>query len=168
MKNNYVKNARDCTSLSQEERCGEAEASMGQAAKIQEDSEILESALRDIAHAVIQDAECRDMENAQAPPHVHLSPSGARPQRSPKRSSRSNTIPAFAESTISAVQAALHKYQLTIHELQVRYISCNEKKQIYIYINLYINLQYEDIHIRTCTSKDIHFYINVRSGGIKN
>ncbi|CAD6231744.1 GSCOCG00001565001-RA-CDS [Cotesia congregata] len=104
-----------------EERCGKAEAGIGQAAKIQEDVEILEAALRDIAHAVIQDAETREIENIQPPPHVHLSPTGVgMPQRSPKRGTRSNTIPAFAESTISAVQAALHKYQLTIHELQVK------------------------------------------------
>lgn len=87
--------------------------------RIQDDIEILQSALRDIAHAVIQDAEAREIESAQAPPHLHLSPSGPIPQRSPKRGTRSNTIPAFAESTISAVQAALYKYQLTIHELQV-------------------------------------------------
>lgn len=92
---------------------------MGQAVRMQEDVELLQSALRDIAHAVIQDAESRDVENTQAPPHVHLSPTGAVPQRSPKRGARSNTTPAFAESTISAVQAALHKYQLMIHELQV-------------------------------------------------
>ncbi|XP_034942532.1 rootletin isoform X2 [Chelonus insularis] len=102
-----------------EERCSEAEARIGQATKIQEDVEILESALRDIAHAVIQDAENRDIDNIQASPHIHLSPPII-PQRSPKRVVRSNTIPAFAESTISAVQASLHKYQLTIHELQVK------------------------------------------------
>ncbi|XP_024946085.1 rootletin isoform X3 [Cephus cinctus] len=103
-----------------EERCGEAEAGMGQVTRMQEDVEILQSALRDIAHAVIQDAESRDIENIQPPPHIHLSPSAPVPQRSPKRGTRINTTPAFAESTISAVQAALHKYQLTIHELQVK------------------------------------------------
>ncbi|XP_012287068.1 rootletin isoform X2 [Orussus abietinus] len=103
-----------------EERCGEAEAGVGHAVRMQEDVEVLQSALRDIAHAVIQDAEAREVENIQTGPHIHLSPSGPVPQRSPKRGTRSNTIPAFAESTISAVQAALHKYQLTIHELQVK------------------------------------------------
>lgn len=103
----------------QEERCGEAEAEMHRNTRLQDDIEILQSALRDIAHAVIQDAESREMESTQAPPHLHLSPTGPIPQRSPKRGTRGNTIPAFAESTISAVQAALHKYQLTIHELQV-------------------------------------------------
>lgn len=86
---------------------------------MQEDIETLQSALRDIAHAVIQDAESRDIDSKQTLPHIHLSTSGSIPQKSPKRGTRSNTIPAFAESTISAVQAALHKYQLTIHELQV-------------------------------------------------
>ncbi|XP_014470851.1 PREDICTED: centromere-associated protein E [Dinoponera quadriceps] len=103
-----------------EERCGVSEAAVTQTARMQEDIEVLQTALRDIAHAVIQDAESRDIDAKQAPPHIHLSPSGPIPQRSPKRGARSNTIPAFAESTISAVQAALHKYQLTIHELQVK------------------------------------------------
>lgn len=84
---------------------------------MQEDIEVLESALRDIAYAVIQDAECRDTK--QMSTHIHLSSSGPILQRSPKRSGRSSTIPAFAESTISAVRAALQKYQLTICELQV-------------------------------------------------
>ncbi|XP_076662657.1 ciliary rootlet coiled-coil, rootletin isoform X2 [Andrena cerasifolii] len=110
-----------------EEKCGEAEAEAHRNTRIQDDIEILQSALRDIAHAVIQDAEARDIESSQAPPHLHLSPSAPIPQRSPKRGTRSNTIPAFAESTISAVQAALHKYQLTIHELQVKLQSNKEQ-----------------------------------------
>lgn len=101
---------------------------------MQEDIEILQNALRDIAHTVIQDAETRDTESTQPPPHVHLSPTGPIPQRSPRRGARTNTIPAFAESTISAVQAALHKYQLTIHDLQVHeylqnFISLKKKKE---------------------------------------
>lgn len=98
---------------------------------MQEDAEILQSALRDIAHAVIQDAESREIENIQPPPHIHLSP-GVQVQKSPKRI-RNNNVPAFAESTISAVQAALHKYQLVIHELQV----------ICLIFNLFINYQYK-------------------------
>lgn len=98
--------------------------------RMQEDIEVLESALRDIAHAVIQDAESRDADPKQASSHIHLSPSGLIQQRSPKRSTRSSTIPAFAESTISAVRAALQKYQLTIRELQVCDILF--KKKIFI------------------------------------
>lgn len=95
---------------------------------MQEDIEVLESALRDIAHAVIQDAESRDTDAKQTSPHIHLSPGGLIQQRSPKRSTRNNTIPAFAESTISAVRAALQKYQLTIRELQVHVYAISYKK----------------------------------------
>jgi len=90
-----------------------------QTVRMQEDIEVLESALRDIAHAVIQDAESRDADAKQTSSHIHLSPSGLIQQRSPKRSARGSAIPALAESTISAVRAALQKYQLTIRELQV-------------------------------------------------
>ncbi|XP_071554708.1 uncharacterized protein Root isoform X2 [Temnothorax nylanderi] len=111
-----------------EERCGVSEAAVSQSVRMQEDIEVLESALRDIAHAVIQDAESRDADTKQASPHIHLSPSGLIQQRSPKRSTRGSTIPAFAESTISAVRAALQKYQLTIRELQIK--SQTNKEQI--------------------------------------
>ncbi|KAL6255819.1 hypothetical protein P5V15_013062 [Pogonomyrmex californicus] len=110
-----------------EERCGVSEAAVAQTARMQEDIEVLESALRDIAHAVIQDAESRDADAKQTPSHIHVSSSGPNPQRSPKRSARSN-IPALAESTISAVRAALQKYQLTIRELQIK--SQTNKEQI--------------------------------------
>lgn len=110
---------------------------MTQTVRMQEDIEVLESALRDIAHAVIQDAESRDADAKQASPHIHLSPSGLIQQRSPKRSTRS-TIPALAESTISAVRAALQKYQLTIRELQVRIhtISRKRNEQVLCYSQL--------------------------------
>ncbi|XP_077281306.1 ciliary rootlet coiled-coil, rootletin isoform X2 [Temnothorax americanus] len=111
-----------------EERCGVSEAAVSQSVRMQEDIEVLESALRDIAHAVIQDAESRDADAKQASPHIHLSPSGPIQQRSPKRSTRGSAIPAFAESTISAVRAALQKYQLTIRELQIK--SQTNKEQI--------------------------------------
>lgn len=107
---------------------------MTQTARMQEDIEVLESALRDIAHAVIQDAECRDTDIKQTLPHIHLSSGGTISQRSPKRSARSNAIPALAESTISAVRAALQKYQLTIRELQV-YVLYKEKKIYILHIN---------------------------------
>lgn len=99
---------------------------MSQRLRLQEDVEVMQSALRDIAHAVIQDAESRELDigsgNQTTMPHVHLSPGSTLsipPASSLKRPARQNAVPAFAESTISAVQAALHKYQLTIHELQV-------------------------------------------------
>ncbi|KAJ9593584.1 hypothetical protein L9F63_014853, partial [Diploptera punctata] len=110
-----------------EERCGEAEHEVGQVMRMQEEVELLQTALRDIAHAVIQDAESRDAEQPQTSPHLHLTPAGPVPQRSPKRALRTPTSAAFAESTISAVQAALHKYQLQIHELQVKLQSNKEQ-----------------------------------------
>lgn len=92
-----------------------------QIVRMEEEIEHLHSALREIAHAVIQDAESRTAESNQPAPHVHLTPSVPVPPRSPKRGiPRTPASPAFAESTISAVQAALHKYQLQIHECQVK------------------------------------------------
>lgn len=49
--------------------------------------------------------------------------------RSPKRGPL-RTSQAFAESTISAVQAALHKYQLSIHDLQVKLQSNGDALQM--------------------------------------
>uniref|UniRef100_A0A6P7GY35 Rootletin isoform X1 n=2 Tax=Diabrotica virgifera virgifera TaxID=50390 RepID=A0A6P7GY35_DIAVI len=126
---------RDLHSL--KERCTEAEHSCGQVVKMQEEIDILQGALRDIAHALIQDAENKDIEMLQAT-HLHLSAGTPLPQKSPKRSARSMTSPAaFAESTISAVQAALHKYQSFIHELQVKLQS--NKEQL-----LLVRKQYEN------------------------
>lgn len=65
----------------QEERCGEAEREVGQVVRMQEEVELLQNALRDIAHAVIQDAEVRDTEQPHAAPHLHLTPAGPLPQR---------------------------------------------------------------------------------------
>ncbi|CAH1181054.1 unnamed protein product [Phyllotreta striolata] len=119
------------------ERYLEAEHGCAQMGKMQEEIDILQGALRDIAHALIQDAENKDMEILQST-HLHLSATTPIPQKSPKRSARSMTSPAaFAESTISAVQAALHKYQSFIHELQVKLQS--NKEQL-----LLVRKQYEN------------------------
>ncbi|XP_058802315.1 rootletin [Phymastichus coffea] len=111
-----------------EEKCAESEASLSQRLREQEDASALQSALRDIASVVIQDAEMRELELVS---HLHLSPGATLPAASGgclKRSARpASTIPAFAESTISAVQAALHKYQLTIHELTVKLQTSQEQ-----------------------------------------
>ncbi|KAF6213862.1 hypothetical protein GE061_011587 [Apolygus lucorum] len=106
---------KDCKNL--EERCAVAETSIGEINRQHTELDLLQSALREIAHAVLQDAESRDPEPKH---HVHLTPSQALPPRSPKRTPRAPTSPAFVESTISAVQAALNKYQLNIHEVQVK------------------------------------------------
>lgn len=62
----------------QEDRCTEAEHSVGQVVRIQEDVDILQGALRDIAHALIQDAEITDPESTS---HLHLTPSTPVPEK---------------------------------------------------------------------------------------
>lgn len=98
-----------------ESRCLEAENQASQANRLNDEIERLTIALRDIAHVVVQDADTGDGINV---PHLHLSQAAAVPPKSPKRGGV-RTSQAFAEGTISAVQAVLHKYQLAIHDLQV-------------------------------------------------
>jgi rootletin len=110
-----------------EDRCMQAENQSSQNQRLNEEIERLNSALRDIAHAVVQDADSGDAETTQ---HLHLSqPSTGIPPRSPKRGAI-RASQAFAEGTISAVQAALHKYQLSIHDLQVKLQSNSESLQL--------------------------------------
>lgn len=115
-----------------EDRCMQAESQSSHNQRLNEEIERLNTSLRDIAHAVVQDADTADAENTQ---HLHLSQtSGGIPPRSPKRGAP-RASQAFAEGTISAVQAALHKYQLAIHDLQVKLQSNGEsllltKKQL--------------------------------------
>lgn len=115
-----------------EDRCMQAENQASQSQRLNDEIDRLHNALRDIAHAVVHDAESSgDPEQVQ---HLHLSQASMLPPRSPKRSSV-RTSQAFAEGTISAVQAALHKYQLMIHDLQVKFQSSTEalgmtKKQL--------------------------------------
>lgn len=109
-----------------EDRCMQAENQCSTNQRLNEEIERLNAALRDIAHAVVQDADSGDAENPQ---HLHLSQTGGIPTRSPKRGTL-RASQAFAEGTISAVQAALHKYQLSIHDLQVKLQSNNESLQL--------------------------------------
>jgi rootletin len=117
-----------------EDRCMQAENQCSQNQRLNEEIERLNGALRDIAHAVVQDADSGDSSNNnnnETAQHLHLSQSmGIAPPRSPKRGGGGGggmrSSQAFAESTISAVQAALHKYQLAIHDLQVKLQSNSE------------------------------------------
>lgn len=101
-----------------EDRCMQAETQALQVNRLNDEIERLNVALRDIAHVVVQDAEVgNDIDSASQ--HLHLSqPSNIVPPRSPKRGGV-RTSQAFAEGTISAVQASLHKYQLMLHDMQV-------------------------------------------------
>ncbi|XP_045461010.1 rootletin [Harmonia axyridis] len=110
-----------------EGRCTDMDQGVSQVGKMQEEIDILQSALRDIAHALIQDAEVVEPELLMSS-HIHLSGSTSVPQKSPKRTAHGvASSAAFAESTISAVQAALHKYQSFIHGLQVKLQSNKEQ-----------------------------------------
>lgn len=64
----------------QKERCADAEHSCGQVVKMQDEIDILQGALRDIAHALIQDAESKDLEMLQSM-HLHLSAGTPIPQK---------------------------------------------------------------------------------------
>lgn len=99
-----------------ESRCLEAENQASQTNRLNDEIERLTIALRDIAHVVVQDSDTGD---GITIPHLHLSQAAPVPPKSPKRGGV-RTSQAFAEGTISAVQAVLHKYQLAIHDLQVR------------------------------------------------
>ena len=111
-----------------EDRYIQIESQASQTTKLNDELDRLNVALRDIAQAVVQDAESSVSsgicDSDPSSHHLHLSQPSIPPPRSPKRSSR--TSQAFAEGTISAVQAALHKYQLAIHDLQVKLESSNE------------------------------------------
>jgi rootletin len=100
---------------------------------LNDEIERLNGALRDIGYAVLQDAEST-ADTEMALQHLHLSQGTIAPPRSPKRL-HARTSQALAEGTISAVQAALHKYQLLIHDLQVKLQANNDnltmtKKQL--------------------------------------
>lgn len=113
-----------------EDRCAQAENQAIQVNRLADEIERLNAALRDIAHVVVQDADVTvDVESDGQ--HLHLSHSGGTgslvgaPPRSPKRGGV-RTSQAFAEGTISAVQASLHKYQLLLHDMQVKLQSSSE------------------------------------------
>lgn len=100
-----------------EARCLDAENVAAQNPRLSDEIDRLNTALRDIAHIVVQDAESKDGGFVDSQ-HMHLTQSMSVPPKSPKRGGV-RTSQAFAEGTISAVQAALHKYQLVIHDMQV-------------------------------------------------
>ncbi|CAH2040824.1 unnamed protein product, partial [Iphiclides podalirius] len=92
-----------------EERCDCAEAACAEGAT-------LRNALEQVARALIQDS---DGDRGEA-----------REGRAPSRRAATSTVgdvAAFAESTLSAVQAALHNYHLHIHDLQVKLDNCKDQ-----------------------------------------
>ncbi|XP_050349623.1 rootletin [Nymphalis io] len=85
-----------------EERCENAETMCSEA-------NIMRSALEEVARVLIKDSE-----PDSAPQHLHLS-------------DRSAGGALFAESTVSALQAALHNYRIHVHELQVKLQNAREQ-----------------------------------------
>lgn len=129
-----------------EDRCAQAESQASLANRYNDEIERLNNSMREIAQAVVQDAEIADREaDAEvntAMQHMHLtrdsasvaggagsgpaaSSGGGGGGKSPRRNS-TRASQAFAEGTISAVQAALHKYQLALHDMQVKFQHTSE------------------------------------------
>ena len=93
------------------------------ARETQKETELLHSRLRDIAQAVINDDQVFSCGEEKMPSMTSLSP---RSGRSPVRRVNNSSRPAsrggspFADATFSAVQAALSKRQLQIHDLKTK------------------------------------------------
>lgn len=102
------------------------------ARQIREDTDVLHAALRDIAQAVINDADHDDSGDGERLARTFrersVSPSRPRSPRLQMKASRTRSIsprgrsrsPAFADATFSAVQAALNKRQLQVQELRAK------------------------------------------------
>lgn len=103
-----------------EVRCSDAENAAAQNTRLHDEIDRLTTALHDIAHIVVHDADSKLDGGFIDAQHMHLTQSMPIPPKSPKRGGMRSSQ-AFAEGTISAVQAVLHKYQLVIHDLQVKY-----------------------------------------------
>lgn len=123
-----------------EERCSQAEAQAVLANRYNEEIEHLNNSMREIAQAVLLDAELTDRESVANQQLSNLT-EDLRPgqskrdtsssiisnrSKSPKRTVSRCCSQALAESTISAVQAALHKYQLALHDLHVQFQGTSE------------------------------------------
>ncbi|XP_017084108.2 rootletin [Drosophila eugracilis] len=128
-----------------EDRCAQAESQAALASRYSDEIERLNNSMREIAQAVVQDAEIADREadaevTGGVMQHMHLtrdaasvagggggpgSTAGGGGGKSPRRNS-TRASQAFAEGTISAVQAALHKYQLALHDMQVKFQNTSE------------------------------------------
>lgn len=124
-----------------EGRCTDAESTAAQNTRLHDEIERLTTALHDIAHIVVHDAESKHDGGFIDAQHLHLTQSLPIPPKSPKRGGVRSSQ-AFAESTISAVQAVLHKYQLVIHDLQVSRIFANFREGSEIIISDFTRLTF--------------------------
>lgn len=120
-----------------EDRCSSAENQAIHTNNLSEELELLNNAMKDIAHAIVLDAEVstKDGMNNDVLQSSHLTQRSLSRTKSPRRRSSSRNRQAFAEGTISAVQATLQKYQLMLHDFQVKFHTIhdclnNTKKQL--------------------------------------
>merc|ERR1711874_69828 len=88
-------------------------------ARLEVDNSLLQSSLQDIATMVVEDADVEAKSGGRPKPVL--------PGRSPLARRARSASPAMVESTVTAVQAALNKRQLQLHELQVRSSGQSEK-----------------------------------------
>lgn len=99
------------------------------ARQYREETDTIHEALRNIAEAVINDADEVDAEGRSSSPYRARSTSPSARARSPILRNRSKSpgprsrSPAFADATFSAVQAALNKRQLQVSELRAKVIA---------------------------------------------
>lgn len=89
------------------------------------DVDVLMSGMQEIVKVLQQDKDVfGDIMRAPAPPHVHLSAGIIKSDTKLKPVSATSN---FVDSTLSAVQSIIYKYQSNIHELQVQLSSCVDK-----------------------------------------
>jgi len=89
------------------------------------DVDVLMSGMQEIVKVLQHDKEILgDLIRPLAPPHVHLSTGIIKSDTKLKPVSATSN---FVDSTLSAVQSVVYRYQSNIHELQVQLSSCVDK-----------------------------------------
>lgn len=109
----------------QEHKCMDANNSEKEAHNLRIDVDVLMSGMQEIIKVLQQDKDIiSDMIRPLAPPHVHLS-TGI--MKSDLKLKPISTASNYVDSTLSAVQSVVYRYQSNIHELQVQLSSCVDK-----------------------------------------
>ncbi|XP_026814438.1 rootletin isoform X2 [Rhopalosiphum maidis] len=114
------------TSLSEfEDKCMDSNKNEKEADNLRIDVDVLMSGMQEIVKVLQQDKEILgDLIRPLAPPHVHLSTGIIKSDTKSKPVSATSN---FVDSTLSAVQSVVYRYQSNIHELQVQLSSCVDK-----------------------------------------
>lgn len=89
------------------------------------DIDVLMSGMQEIVKVLQQDKDViGDLIRPPAPPHIHLSTGIIKSDTKLKPITATSN---FVDSTLSAVQSIVYRYQSNIHELQVQLSSCVDK-----------------------------------------